>query len=495
MNGTTIAAIATPPGKGGIAVVRLSGPQALTVAAQVFVPLNKEKSLAEAPGYTALFGHFYAAGRRCDQTVALVFRAPKSYTGEDVVELSCHGGTAVVRVLLDACLAAGAQMAAPGEFTRRAFENGKLSLTQAEAVMDLVEADNAQAAAAAGAAMAGALWNTVQAMTQKLLQLAGHIAAWTDYPEEDVEELGDEQLLSTLHELETALARLVAEYDKGAAVRRGIPTVLAGAPNVGKSTLLNLLTGYDKAIVTPIAGTTRDVVEDTVTLDGVTLLLADTAGIHETADPVEKEGVRRSREKLETAALVLAVFDTSRPLTAEERTLARSLAVEHAGGGRAVLFLLNKSDLDPLWSAADLLGEYAPPTDGGEIVENFTADDSVVTASAADPAARRKKAALLSLSASDAAQRTVLEKAILKLLHLEDFDPDAALLANRRQLGCARDALAAVREALAARAAGLDLDAVGVCVQDALTALYSLTGQNAADAVVDEVFSKFCVGK
>ena len=463
MNGTTIAAIATPPGKGGIAVVRLSGPEALSIADRVFAAADRSKTLASTPGYTALFGHFYAQGRRCDQTVALVFRAPKSYTGEDVAELSCHGGTAVVRVLLDACLAAGAQMAAPGEFTRRAFENGKLSLTQAEAVMDLVEAGNAQAAAAAGAAMAGALWNTVRAMTGKLLTLLGHIAAWTDYPEEDVEELSDARLLDTLYMLEKQLADLVAEYDRGAAVRRGIPTVLAGAPNVGKSTLLNLLTGYEKAIVTPIAGTTRDVVEDTVTLDGVTLLLADTAGIHETADPVEKEGVRRSREKLENAALVLAVFDTSRPLTAEEKELATQLSADRKAG-RAVLFLLNKSDLAPVWEPAELF-DGAPQ-------EN-----------------------LLTLSANDADHRVRLEKAILKLLRLEDFDPDAALLANRRQLTCAREALTAVREALAAREAGLDLDAVGVCVQDALNALYSLTGKNAADAVVDEVFSRFCVGK
>lgn len=465
MNGTTIAAIATPPGKGGIAVVRLSGPQAFAIADRVFAPADRTKTVAAAAGYTALFGYFYAEGRRCDQTVALVFRAPKSYTGEDVVELSCHGGTAVVRVLLDACLAAGAQMAAPGEFTRRAFENGKLSLTQAEAVMDLVEADNAQAAAAAGAAMAGALWNTVRTMTAKLLELLGHIAAWTDYPEEDVEELSDAQLLGTLHALEAQLAKLVAEYDRGAAVRRGIPTVLAGAPNVGKSTLLNLLTGYEKAIVTPIAGTTRDVVEDTVTLDGVTLLLADTAGIHDTVDPVEKEGVRRSRERLDTAALVLAVFDTSRPLTAEEKELAARLQ-EQQRSGRAVLFLLNKSDLAPAWEPDALFG-----------------------ASCGQPEN------LLSLSANDTDHRARLEEAILRLLRLEDFDPDAALLANRRQLGCAREALAAVREALAARAAGLDLDAVGVCVQDALTALYSLTGENAADAVVDEVFSRFCVGK
>ncbi|MBQ8611883.1 MAG: tRNA uridine-5-carboxymethylaminomethyl(34) synthesis GTPase MnmE [Oscillospiraceae bacterium] len=461
-----IAAIATPPGKGGIAVVRLSGQGALELADKVFRAADPAKKIQTAPGYTALFGHFYAAGRKCDQTVALVFRAPRSYTGEDVAELSCHGGSAVVRLLLDACLAAGARMAAPGEFTRRAFENGKLSLTQAEAVMDLVEADNAQAAAAAGAAMAGALWNTVQTMTEKLLTLAGHIAAWTDYPEEDVEELSDAQLLGTLDAIEDRLEKLVREYDRGAAVRRGIPTVLAGAPNVGKSTLLNLLTGYDKAIVTPIAGTTRDVVEDTVSFDGVTLLLADTAGIHDTADPVEKEGVRRSREKLAAAALVLAVFDTSRPLSPEEIALARELSSVHGRSGRAVLFLLNKSDLAPVWSAADLLG------DGAEAADN-----------------------ILTLAASDPHHRAALEKAILKLLRLEDFDPDAALLANRRQLACARDALAAVREAKAARAMGLDLDAVGVCVQDALTALYSLTGKNAADAVVDEVFSKFCVGK
>ncbi len=465
MNGTTIAAIATPPGKGGIAVVRLSGPEAAVVASRVFRPADPKKKVETTPGYTALFGHFYAQGRRCDQTVALVFRAPKSYTGEDVVELSCHGGSAVVCALLDACLAAGAVMAGPGEFTRRAFENGKLSLTQAEAVMDLVEAGNAQAAAAANAAMAGALWQTVRAMCDRLLELLGHIAAWTDYPEEDVEELSDAQLLTTLQELETQLAGLVERYDKGAAVRRGIPTVLAGAPNVGKSTLLNLLTGYEKAIVTPIAGTTRDVVEDTVSFGGVTLLLADTAGLHDTADPVEKEGVRRSREKLREAALVLAVFDTSRPLTTEEKDLARSLA-EESEMGRAVLFLLNKSDLAPVWSADALLG-------GGA----------------------QQREDVLTLAASDPQHREKLEKAVLRLLRLEDFDPDAALLANRRQLGCAREALAAVREAKNARAMGLDLDAVGVCVQDALTALHSLTGENTADAVVDEVFSKFCVGK
>lgn len=456
MEQTTIAAIATPPGKGGIAVVRLSGPQARGIAAQVFRPADAKKQVQTAPGYTAMFGHFYARGRRCDETVALFFSAPKSYTGEDVVELSCHGGTAVVSTLLDACLQAGATAAGPGEFTRRAFLNGKLSLTQAEAVMDLVEADNRQAAAAAEAAMAGVLWETIQQMIARLLELAGHIAAWTDYPEEDVEELSDEVLCNTLQDLENHLETLIRDYDRGAAVRRGVETAIVGAPNVGKSTLLNRLSGREKAIVTPVAGTTRDVVEETVQLQGLTLLLADTAGLHETQDVVEQEGIRRSRTRMQQAALVLAVFDASRPLGEEELRLAQECR------GRTALAVVNKGDLPAVWQPSQLEPYFS----------------SWICISAAQPQSR-----------------DVLEQAILQLLHLEHFDPDAALLANRRQLSCAQQALAAVRAARQARVEGLDLDAVGVCVEDALTALYSLTGQNAAEAVVEEVFSKFCVGK
>ncbi len=456
---TTIAAIATPPGEGGIAVVRLSGPEAHAVADRVFRPMASNKSIASAQGYTALLGHFLIGQKQADETLALVFRAPRSYTGEDVVELSCHGGPAVVRSLLDACLAAGAVMAGPGEFTRRAFLNGKLSLTQAEAVMDLVKADNTAAAAAATAAMAGALWRGVQAMCEKLLALSGHIAAWIDYPEEEVPALQDAALMDTLTHIESELARLVTDYDKGAAVRRGVPTVLVGSPNVGKSTLLNLLSGADKAIVTPVAGTTRDVVEDTVRLGDVTLLLADTAGLHDTADVVEQEGIRRSRARMETAALVLAVFDASRPLTEEDLQLSASLAK----GPKPAIFLVNKCDLPAQWQPAELPGADTVP--------------------------------VLTLAAADPASRPALEQAILQRLQLDRFDPDAALLANRRQLECARAALEAIRAALHARALGLDLDAVGVCIQDALTSLYRLTGQQVSDAVVDEVFSRFCVGK
>lgn len=456
MTRDTVAALATAPGTGGIAVVRISGPQAYAVAAQVFAPADKARKVEEAKGYTAMYGRFLWRGRPQDETVALFFRAPKSYTGEDVVELSCHGGAAVTKALLEACIEAGAVPAPPGEFTKRAFLSGRISLTQAEAVMDLISASSRSGAAAAQAALSGALYQKIKPVTVQLTALAGHIAAYIDYPEEGVPGLEEGVLRDTLCRARETLRALIEGYDKGAMLRMGVETAIVGSPNVGKSTLFNLLAGFDRAIVTPIAGTTRDVVEQAVQVGGLELLLADTAGLRETADTVEAEGIRRSYGCFEKAQLVVAVFDGSQPLEEAGRALCESCR------GRRALAVVNKTDLERRLKAEDLAGYFT------DVIE---------------------------LSARDEDAADKLEKAVAGVLQLAGAEPGGAMLANARQLSAAVKAAGALDDALEAERQGFDLDAVGVCIDDALNALYELTGESASDAVIEEVFSKFCVGK
>ena len=456
---STICALATPPGVGGLAVVRISGPEAYSVVAKVFRPANAAKKVEEQKGYTALFGHSFLRGKALDETVALFFRAPRSYTGEDVVELSCHGGRAVSQGLVQACLEAGAQPAAGGEFTRRALMNGRLGLTQAEAVMDIIGAEGRQGAAMALAVLDGALARRIGGITGELTALSGHLAAWVDFPEEDVPELEAQNLLGSLEKARAQLQTLIDEYGAGAVLRQGVTTAIVGRPNVGKSTLLNLLSGFERAIVTPVAGTTRDVVEQTVVLNDISLNLCDTAGIRTTEDLVEAEGIRRSYQKLNQAGLVLAVFDGSQPPAKEDLELAEACR------GRAAIAILNKEDL-PLVPGA--LGE-----------EQLR------------PCFRE----VLRLSARDPQSADLLGQAVERVLGTAGLDPEAGILSSRRQLSAAltaRDALDAAREAFEN---GFGYDAVSVCLDDALNALYDLTGQNAGEAVIDEVFEKFCVGK
>lgn len=452
----TIAAIATPAGLGGIAVVRISGQGAYAVAARVFTPANAQKSFETAAGYTAIYGRFLQNGAVCDEVIALCFRAPHSYTGEDVVELQCHGGAAVSEALLRACCDAGAGVAGAGEFTKRAFLNGRISLTQAEAVMDLINATSRQGASAAAAAMEGVLYRQIQEVQAHLLTFAGHIAAYTDYPEEDVPALDLPVLCRDLTQDKAVLDELIARYDVGAVLRRGVPAAIVGSPNVGKSTLLNLLAGFQRAIVTPVAGTTRDVVEQEITLAGVRLHLADTAGLRDTSDIVEAEGIRRSYQQLDRAMLILSVFDASRPVCGEDISLAKKCA------GRSAVAILNKTDLPQTFDA----GEIAPYF--GEIIN---------------------------ISATDTAFLPAVEAAVSKVLGVSNFDENAALLANERQLAAAMAARQALADAIEAVQAGFTLDAAGVCIDDALHALYTLTGEDATADVIDEVFDKFCVGK
>lgn len=453
---TTIAAIATPPGQGGIAVVRLSGPESYRVASQIFVPKNAQKKVENIPAQMALYGHFVHRGRVIDDGIFLGFRAPASYTGEDVVEFSCHGSEVVSGLLLSACVACGAVPAGPGEYTRRAFMNGRISLTQAEAVMDLVASSSRQAAAAAESGLEGALYRKIQAIEESLVALAGHLAACVDFPEEDVEDLTAQEFARVCRQARAELAALVENYDRGMVIKRGVRAAIVGSPNVGKSTLFNVMSGFERAIVTPVAGTTRDVVREQIQVGGIQLLLSDTAGLHQTEDVVEAEGIRRSEAEMEEAALLIAVYDGSQPLDAAGRALAESCAAKPA------VAIINKSDLGTLIEAKELLPWFS----------------EVVVVSANEPGTAE-----------------TIEQAILRLLNLNDVDTDAAMLANQRQLRATEAALAALDDANEALMAGFALDAAGVCLEDALSALKELNGENVADAVIDEVFSTFCVGK
>lgn len=458
---STICALATPPGAGGIAVVRVSGPEAYAVVGEIFTPRNPAKRVAEAKGYTAMLGHYHLRGEEMDETIALFFRAPHSYTGEDVIELSVHGGNAMAQGLLEALYLAGAAPAGPGEFTRRALENGRMSLTQAEAVMEIISAEGRQGAALAKSALDGALARRIAGIQAALQTLAAHLTAWIDYPEEDVPEVSQSELITTLSEQKDTLDQLIAGYGAGAVLRRGVDCVLLGRPNVGKSTLLNLLAGFDRAIVTPVAGTTRDIVEQAVQLGSVRLNLFDTAGVREVGadgDAIEAEGIRRSWKKLDEAGLVLAVFDAAQPLSDDDLELARRCQ------GRPAIAVLNKQDL---------AGEQDVPH--GTLEPYF------------------KK--IVPMCAKDAVGLQALTDAVADLLGTAQLDPGAAQLCSARQLSAATRARDALAEAIRARQDGFGLDAAAVCLTDALQALCDLTGEDATEATIDEVFETFCVGK
>lgn len=448
----TIAAIATGSG-GGIGVVRLSGKAALHITDSIF---TGKKSPLDMHGYTGTLGRVHDRHGELDEAVLFVYRAPHSYTGEDVCELSCHGGSFILGKVLAAAVEAGAVPAGAGEFTKRAFLNGKLTLTQAEGVAQLVSGESRQAVRAALEAHDGALWRTINGINAGLMDAAAHISAWIDYPEEDVEQVLTCDLSRVLGEAQKRLAALAGDYDRGRLLREGITTAIVGSPNVGKSTLMNLLAGYERSIVTDIAGTTRDVIEDRVRLGELLLCLSDTAGIRNTDDAVEKLGVARSVSRLEQCDLILAIFDGSRPLDDGDKSLLERL------DGRLAIGICNKSDLP---RAADM-----------ETI-------------------RRHTCATLEISARDGQGVGELERTIAKLAGMDKLDSGAAMLANSRQLSCAVSALKSLGEALDALSYGQTLDAVSVSLEEAIDSLLELTGKKASAEIIDRVFEQFCVGK
>ena len=459
LENSTIAAVATPPGEGGIAVVRLSGPESFRVAEQVFRPMDRRKQVAQARGYTALYGQFADGEERFDDGIALFFRAPHSYTGEDVVELSCHGGNAVARRLVEACLAAGAVPAGPGEYTRRALLNGKLSLTQAEAVMDLISAGGRQGAALANAARGGALARKIAAQQQALTGLQAHLTAWVDFPEEDVPALEDGPLRASLEEVKAALDELIGGYNAAAVLREGIDCAIVGRPNAGKSSLLNALAGYERAIVTDIPGTIRDTVEENVELGGVPLRLIDTAGLRDSADPIEQLGVERSRAAMEEAELILLVVDAAAEVTAEDAELARAVAES----GKPWIFVAAKQDLVERSTSVGLIGAEAART--------------------------------VELSSKTGEGLDSLARAVAELFPRDAGSGYGELLTNARQAQAAQRALEGVKRAREALELGVTPDALLTDVEEALSALGELTGQSVREDVTARIFQRFCVGK
>lgn len=452
---TTIAAICTAQGEGGIGVIRISGDDSLQIADKVFKNINNKK-VADMKGYTAAFGKVCNNGEEIDEAVVLVYRAPHSYTGENVVEISCHGGIFITKQVLRAVLDNGAVPAQAGEFTKRAFLNGKIDLTEAESVIDIISAKSRSAARAALCVKDGALRRKIDKIKEDLLSQAAHLSAWADYPEEDIAEVSDDELFKTFNNAIKILQGLLDTYDSGQAVKQGIDTVIAGRPNVGKSTLMNLLTGCEKSIVTDIPGTTRDIVEDTVVLGDVILRLSDTAGLRDTEDRVEQIGVDRAKKRLEQCGLLLAVFDNNQILNDDDYELIKNAK------NATTIAIINKIDLEQ-------------KLDTDFINDNF---ENVVY-----------------ISAKSGECREELTKAVEKIAGTANLNPSEGILSNERQRLAVANALSSVQEAKSALDAGLTYDAVTVSLEDAISNLLELTGESTSDEVIDRVFHNFCVGK
>lgn len=452
---STICAIATPAAVGGISVVRISGERAVEVAEKVFKPVSG-KPIAEMKGYTAAYGKIYDGGERLDDGVLLVFKAPHSYTGEDTCEISCHGGIYVTRRVVTACLKAGAVPAAAGEFTKRALLNGKMSLTEAEAVADIISAQGEQILSCSNSQREGALYHRAEAISERIMDVSAQISAWIDYPEDDTPTVTKEWLTERLNGIRLELDGLLSGYDTGRMLRDGISCAIVGKPNVGKSTIMNALAGVRRSIVSDIAGTTRDIVEETVNLNGAVLLLSDCAGIRETDDEVEKIGVEIMLKKLENADIVLSVFDGSRALEDEDRRLLVRL------DGKTVVPIVNKSDLENRLDIDEIESRLGEPL-------------------------------IVSAKDEDFAER--LGGEISRRLNLAKLDASAGFLANERQRSCVIEAAEAVDSALAAAVSGVTPDVIGVDLERALDAIYELSGKRASDEVINEVFKRFCVGK
>lgn len=454
----TIAAISTPAGEGGIAVIRISGPDSVAAADRLYVGKGR---LADAPSHTVHYGHIARPDtkERVEEVLVTVMRAPRSFTTEDVVEISCHGGIVAVKKVLGLVLEQQVRLAEPGEFTKRAFLNGRIDLAQAEAVIDLIRAKSDRAFKLALKQVEGSLSNRIKALRHRLVELMAHIEVNIDYPEHDVEELTSQYIRERCLEAIEELERLLHAAEQGKMLREGIVTAIVGRPNVGKSSLLNALARDNRAIVTDIPGTTRDVIEEYVTLNGIPLKLLDTAGLRETEDIVEKIGVERSREALGDADLILLVLNGNEPLHEDEQQLIEEI------GDRQALVILNKSDLPVRTDLALIQAKFAPQR-------------------------------IVSVSAKEHAGLDRLGQAVSELFFDGRLESnDLTDVSNIRHIHLLSSAKRALEEAKNAAEQYVPIDMIQIDVRQAWEQLGELIGDSASESLLDQIFSQFCLGK
>lgn len=458
----TICAVSTPHGKGGIAVVRVSGPDALPTVMKSW----KGANLAAAPSHTLHFGRIvYPDGETLDEVVASVFRAPHSFTGEDVVELSCHGSTWVQSQIVALLIANGCRAAEGGEFTRRAFLNRKLDLSQAEAIADVIASSSRAAHRIAVSQMRGGFSRMLSALREKLLEFVSLIELELDFSEEEVEFADRTRLVALAEDINATLSRLADSFAIGNAIKNGIPVAIVGEPNAGKSTLLNRLLHDDKALVSDIRGTTRDAIEDTIDLGGLSFRFIDTAGIRQTDDTIESMGIERTFKKISEAGIVLWMIDATQPL---DNIPAVAADILPRTKGKTLIAVVNKIDrLDPdtLASVHKAIEKATPST----------------------------RAAFISAKCDIDVDR--LEQMLLKAAQIPDNDPDAVVVANARHYDALVHARDAIQRAIAGLKAGISGDFAAQDIRECMHYLGEITGEITTDEVLGSIFSRFCIGK
>ena len=456
----TISAIATAIGEGGIGIIRISGSKAMAIAGKLFIS-KSGKTVDSLLSHQVMYGHIIdpASGETVDEAILLIMRAPRSYTCEDVVEIHCHGGPVPLKRILDLTLVQGARLADPGEFTKRAFLNGRLDLAQAEAVIDIIRSKTDASLKVAVGNLSGQLSEQVRALRHAVLRMIAQLEAAIDFPEEDIEEATAADVAQLIAEAKSRLTTLLATAQTGRILREGLATVIIGKPNVGKSSLLNALLREKRAIVTDIPGTTRDIIEEYVNIGGIPLKIIDTAGIRDTADVVEKIGVERAKALVEQADLILLLLDSSAPLSPEDRAVLELLP------GKQAIVLINKSDLP-----ARLETEEVEKYTGGRLV--------------------------LKISVAREEGLAALEQAIVDMVYGGQVSPgEAAFVNNVRHSAALRAALERLNDAEATIEAGMPSDCIVVDLREAWEKLGEVTGDTVGEDIIDQIFTQFCIGK